>query len=186
MCAIKASMPSTPWQCVMHISISPTSSADGRALSMIPRFSTPACSMHTWKVEGARNGWLLGDRRYGIQPYLLTPFRPDSVSTQPQKRYQKAHTKTRNTIERAFGLWKARFRCLDASGGALQFDPSRCCLIITATAVLHNMCVFDNTPLPGYEEQPPHEPDVVIEVPAHLQSNAGVLVRDRLINDVFH
>ena len=39
----------------------------------------------------------------GIQPYLLTPFRPDDVSTAPQRRYQKAHTKMRNTIERACG-----------------------------------------------------------------------------------
>jgi len=135
---------------------------------------------------GGRNGWLLGDRGYGIQPYLLTPFTPDDVSSAPQRRYQKAHTKTRNTIERAFGLWKARFRCLDVSGGAMQFEPSCCCTIITATAVLHNMCVFDNTPLPGYIEQPPHEPDLRIEVPAHFQNNAGVLVRDSLINNVFN
>ena len=101
-------------------------------------FNTSMLHAHL-EGEGEENGWLLGDRGYGIQPYLLTPFRPDSVSTQPQRRYQRAHVKTRNTIERAFGLWKARFRCLDASGGALQFKPSRCCTIITATAVLHNV-----------------------------------------------
>lgn len=87
---------------------------------------------------GGQNGWLIG-----IQPYLLTPFRPDDVSTAPQRIYQKAYTKTRNTIERAFGLWKSRFRCLDLSGGALQFNPNCCCSIITATAVLHNMCIYD-------------------------------------------
>ena len=134
---------------------------------------------------GGQNGWLLGDRGYGIQPYLLTPFRPDDVSTAPQRRYQKAHTKTRNTIERACGLWKTRFPCLDVSGGALQINPNCCCTIITATAVLHNMCIYDKTPLPDYIEQPPCEPDLVIEVPAHLHNNAGVLVRDRLINNVF-
>ncbi|XP_068704516.1 putative nuclease HARBI1 [Montipora foliosa] len=125
---------------------------------------------------GGQNGWLLGDRGYGIQPYLLTPFRPDDVSTAPQRRYQKTHTKTRNTIERAFGLWKSRFRFLDVSGGALQFNPNRCYTIITATAVLHNMCIYDKTPLPDYIEQPPCEPDLVIEVPAHLHNNAGVLL----------
>ena len=135
---------------------------------------------------GGRNGWLLGDRGYGIQPYLLTPIRPCSVSTQPQGRYHKAHTKTRNTIERAFGPWKARFQCLNVSGGALQFEPSRCCTIITATGVLHNMCIFDNTPLPGYDEQPPQLPHMVNEVPTYLKGNAGVLARDRLINNIFN
>ena len=67
---------------------------------------------------GGRNGWLLGDRGYSIQPYLMTPLRPESVTTFSQSTYQKAHTKTRNTIERAFGLWKTRFHCLDWYGGA--------------------------------------------------------------------
>ena len=101
-------------------------------------FNTGMLRVHL-EDGGGGNGWLLGDRGYGIQPYLLTPFRPDDVSTPPQRRYQKAHTKTRNTVERAFGLWKARFRCLDVSGGTLQFNPDRCCTIITATAVLHNI-----------------------------------------------
>jgi hypothetical protein len=47
------------------------------------------------------------------------------------------------------------------------------------------MCIYDKTPLRDYVEQPPREPDSVIEVPAHLHNNAGVLVRDRLINHVF-
>ena len=136
---------------------------------------------------GGRNGWLLGDRGYGIQPYLMTPFRPDDISTAPQRKYQKAHTKTHNTIERAFGLWKTRFCCLDSSGGALQFTPSRCCTITTATAVLHNMCIFDKTPLPDNADDPPQQLDVEPD-PRELipDSNAaGTSVRDRLINDVF-
>ena len=77
-------------------------------------------------------------------------------------------------------VWKARFRGLDVSGGSLQFEPSRCCTIITATAVLHNMRIFNNTPLASYEEQLLHEPDLITEVPVHFQSNAGLLARDRL------
>ena len=48
------------------------------------------------------------------------------------------------------------------------------------------MCIFDNTILPGYVEQPINEPDLLNEVPAHLQNNAGVLVRERLISNVFN
>ena len=112
---------------------------------------------------GCRNGWLLGDRGYGIQPYLMTPLRPDHVTTVSQTRYQKAHTKTRNTIERTFGLWKMRFRCLDHSGGALQFQPDRCCTIITATAVLHSMCIYDNTALPANVEDPPQQVGMAVD-----------------------
>lgn len=152
MSSIRAPMPSMPWPCVMPTYHSQTWCADGMGLYMIQPYSIQhaPCTPGRWRWKK----WLAaGDRGYGIQPYLMTPFRPDDVSTPPQ-RYQKAHTKTRNTIERAFGLWKARFRCFDASGGALQFDPSRCCTIITATAVLHNMCILDNTPLLGYVEHP--------------------------------
>ena len=69
---------------------------------------------------------------------------------------------------------------------ALMFLVGHCysipviCTIITATAVLYNMCIYDKTLLPDHTEQPPHEPDLVIELPAHLHNNAGVLVRDHL------
>ena len=58
-----------------------------------------SCNLHVHMEGGrGRNGWLLGDRGYGIQPYLMTPLRPESVSTFFQSTYQKTHTKTRNTI----------------------------------------------------------------------------------------
>ena len=95
---------------------------------------------------GGQNGWLLGDRGYGNQPYLLTPFRPDDVSTIPQRRYQKAHTKTMNTIERAFGLCKSRFRCINVSGGAIAIQSwsllhhhySNCCAAQCAYMTRHH------------------------------------------------
>ena len=134
---------------------------------------------------GGRNGWLLGDRGYSIQPYLMTPLRPESVTTFSQSTYQKAHTKTRNTIERAFGLWKTRFHCLDWSGGALQYQANHCCTIITATAVLHNMCICDYTALPGNVDDLLLLTDVVADTLIADDNAAGSAVRDQLINDVF-
>ena len=128
----------------------------------------------------------LGDRSYGIQSYLMTPFRPDDVSTAGQAKCQKAHTKTRNTIDRALGLCKTRFRCLDVSGGSLQFKPSNCCTIITATAVLHNMCIVDNMALPVNADYPPQQ-NMASGDPCELipDNNAvGLSVRGELINNV--
>ena len=107
----------------------------------------------------------------GIQPYLMTPLRLESVSTISQNSYQKVHTKTGNTIiVRAFGLWKTRFQCLDCAGGALQYQPNHCCIIITVTAVLHNMCSFDNTTLPANVDDPPRLADFIAR---NLGQNGG-------------
>ena len=59
----------------------------------------------------------------------------------------------RNVIERAFGVLKQIFCCLDVcegggGGGAMQFSPSRCCSVILATVVLHNACVVGIIYLP--------------------------------------
>ena len=144
-----------------------------------------ASNLHV-HIEGGvgRNGWPLGDQGCGIQPYLMIPLRLESVFTVSQNSYRKAHTKTRDTIVRAFGLWKTRFQCLDCSGGALQYQPNHCCTIITATAVLHNV-YFDNTVLPANVDYPPQLADFAVDTVITDDNAAGSAVRDQLINDVF-
>ena len=139
-------------------------------------------NMEGW---GGRNGWPLGDRGYGIQPYLMTPLRPESVFTVSQNSYQKAPTKTRNTMVMAFRLWKTRFQSFDCSGGALQYQLNRCCTIITATAVLHNMRIFDNKALPANVDDPPVLADFAADTLIADDNAAGSVVTDQLINDVF-
>jgi hypothetical protein len=68
---------------------------------------------------------LLGDSAYALRPWLLTPFpgQPEGAKL----RYNVAHLRTRNVIERAFGVLKARFYCLKT--GIRLKDPaeaSRC------------------------------------------------------------
>ena len=70
-----------------------------------------------------------------------------------QYRYNRAHSRARCVVERVFGVWKQRFRCLDHSGGVLQCTPARCCQIIVATAVLHNMCAAGDPQLLGEVQQ---------------------------------
>ena len=80
-------------------------------------------------------------------------------------------------------MWKSRFRCLDKSGGVLQFSPQRCIKIITATAVLHNIAVRNGVPLP-----PQWDIDHVTDGERLAQQDGarddtveGIRARDRLI-----
>ncbi|XP_061190020.1 putative nuclease HARBI1 [Saccostrea echinata] len=91
-------------------------------------------------------GWLLGHSGYPLKPYLLTPVL--NPTTAKENAYNNAHMKTRNVIERCFGVWKMRFRFVDTSGGALQFSPKRTCNNIVPTAVLHNICIDNKVPDP--------------------------------------
>ena len=64
--------------------------------------------------------YFLWDRGYALTPTMMTPFHPDKMTSNAERKYQKAHTKTRNVIERSFGVLKQRFRCLDFCGGAMK------------------------------------------------------------------
>ncbi|KAM7298096.1 hypothetical protein ISCGN_018723 [Ixodes scapularis] len=89
------------------------------------------------------DGWLLGDDDYSVQPWLMTPIR--TPKDQPEESYNETLIKTRQVIERTFGILKTRFRCLDKSGAwtSLVGYCCRCricCRIIVACVVLHNYC----------------------------------------------
>ena len=61
--------------------------------------------------------------------------------------YNDAHAKTRNIVERCFGVLKSRFRCLDKTGGTLLYTPEKVCQIFVASSVLHNFCIDRNIPI---------------------------------------
>ncbi|KAG0432446.1 hypothetical protein HPB47_020834 [Ixodes persulcatus] len=64
----------------------------------------------------------------------------------------KAHIKSRNSIENAFGVWKSRFPCLDMR---LQHKPTRSAAIITACAALHKPGAENVGPLSASCALPP-------------------------------
>lgn len=89
--------------------------------------------------------WILGDSGFPIEPWLLTPLQNCAENT-PGQRYNKCHKSTRNIIERCFGVLKARFRCL-LRHRTLHYMPDMAGKIVYAVAVLHNICIDNNTDL---------------------------------------
>ena len=91
---------------------------------------------------GRYHGFLLGDSGYACRSYLLTPFlTPQTVK---ERNYNTAHIKTRNIIERAFGILKKRFAILSAR---VKTKLSNTKNIIIACVVLHNIAIINRLPL---------------------------------------
>ncbi|XP_008185493.1 putative nuclease HARBI1 [Acyrthosiphon pisum] len=77
---------------------------------------------------------LVGDSGYGCRRYMMTPL--DQCHTEAEHLYNESQIRTRNPVERTFGVWKRRFPAL-ALG--LRVKLKNILPIITATAVLHNI-----------------------------------------------
>lgn len=70
------------------------------------------------------NGILLGDSAYSCSDYLITPLmRPVGVA---EIAFQDARVKTRQVVERCFGVLKMKFHCLEVE---LPFKPEKVSLL---------------------------------------------------------
>ncbi|XP_067018487.1 putative nuclease HARBI1 [Acropora muricata] len=81
----------------------PGSVHDARVLRNSPLYQT---AEHHFQGDSH----LLGDSAYPLHRWLLTPFRDNGHLSRQEVNYNNKHAKTRQTIERAFGLLKGRWR----------------------------------------------------------------------------
>ncbi|KAA0722992.1 hypothetical protein E1301_Tti023401 [Triplophysa tibetana] len=124
----------------------------GKVQLMTQGFSTtPLCTVSLRQDNTLE--YILGDSGYAQTNFLFTPYlhpvRPE------QQRYNQAHMLTRGLIERMFGVWKNRFQCLQ---NTLRFEPRRCCIVIIATALLHNFLKQCGCPDPDIEDDDHYVP----------------------------
>lgn len=138
---------------------------------------------------------LVGDSGYPLRTWLLTPLEQEPLDNTPESRYNNAHKRTRNIIERCNGVLKMRFRCL-LKHRTLHYKPVTACKIINSCVVLHNMCIEYNVPIPDDEPDNidfgiilhQNNLDVNIDVPLgriNPELAAGRRTRQRLINNLF-
>lgn len=73
-----------------------------------------------------------GDSGYPLRPWLITPYRSPN---EEERRFNTAHAKARNCVERLNGVIKGIFRCLKVG---LNTTPQTAGKIINACTVLHN------------------------------------------------
>lgn len=127
------------------------------------------------------NGLLLGDSGYTLSPYMIVPLR--NPETQEEQLFNEAQIRTRNVVERQYGVWKRRFPILSL-GMRVRLD--HVLTIIVATAVLHNLACD------AHEEDPAEEPGLEANldidmpgdvVPDHQHGDGAV--RQALINNYF-
>ncbi|XP_050700263.1 putative nuclease HARBI1 [Eriocheir sinensis] len=136
-------------------------------------------SLYAQLQAGDYNGHLLGDSAYPLRPFLMTPV--GNPSRPNEGRYNLAHAKTRNVIERAFGVWKRRFRCL-AIPMRTSLDTTMA--TICSAAVLHNIALADrNEDMEDYDNDIINEEERLIEYAQNR--HAGQRKRANMINNVF-
>ncbi|KAK9709258.1 DDE superfamily endonuclease [Popillia japonica] len=79
----------------------------------------------------------------------------------PEYRYNRAHARARNCIERCIGVLKGRFRCI-LGERVLRYDPQKVGIIVNACVVLHNICIAGGMEF-GAEGVAEANVDVVVE-----------------------
>lgn len=130
-----------------------------------------------------RGTWLIGDSGYPLEPVLMTPFL-NPAEDSPQSRYNTAHVRARNCVERCIGLLKARFRCLLRERVA-RYNPQFVGKLINSCAVLHNLCISNGI---DFVEPIVANDDININRHEHFQENVlneGRQVRNNLVNRYF-
>lgn len=103
------------------------------------------------KFETGRMGdsLLLGDSGYTQTNYVMTPLA--NPGTPAKNLYNESQIRSRNTVERSYGVWKRRFPILSLG---MRIELDRIKTVIVATAVLNNIYIAEN-------DIPPDDSEVI-------------------------
>lgn len=130
--------------------------------------------------EEFSNSIILGDSGYPLLPYLITPLL--NPADQAQMLFNEAQIRTRNIIERTFGIWKRRFPIL-AYGMRIKIE--RVQDVIVTTAVLHNIARLMKEDQPPEVNDYPEEEELDAILYEGVPNNQGQDIRNALINNYF-
>lgn len=107
-----------------------------------------------WRLEHGHFGpfIIVGDSGYQNTMHLATPLL--DTNNPIEALYNESQIRTRNVVERSYGVWKRRFPVLSL-GMRVRLETVQS--IVIACAVLHNICIDQRDALPsvdidGFEE----------------------------------
>ncbi|XP_037820787.1 putative nuclease HARBI1, partial [Lucilia sericata] len=126
--------------------------------------------------DGFKNVHIVADKGYGLRTYCLTPI--SSPSTESEILYNKSIIRTRNVVERKYGVMKRRFPVL-ALGMALK--TSTVMNVIVACSVLHNIAIDVNEILPNISSDIIEAVENDIECNKHFDVDIHAQLNDRLV-----
>lgn len=132
------------------------------------------------------NHLLVADSGYGVTNYLITPL--NNPVTAAENLFNESQIRTRNPIERCFGIWKRRFPILSFG---IRMKTVKVEAIVIATAVLHNVSRRFQDPEPELDEDEIRQIEVVnnIQIEEFRQANNRInvnnIVRRQLIYEYF-
>ena len=131
-------------------------------------------------MGGTLNGMLLGDSGYACTSFMMTPvLRPGNAK---EENYNRAHIRTRNTVERTIGVTKSQFRCTSRDS-RLRIRKERAMAVVVASCVLHNISLEPNIDV--LRQQARHAPIRNANQRPHFDRRRGPAVRQELINRHF-
>jgi hypothetical protein len=82
---------------------------------------------------------IVGDSGYPSKQYLTIPL--VQTRTEAENLYNESQMRTRNVVERSYGVWKRRFPGL-ALGIKLKLPTTQA--VVVASPVLHNIACEEN------------------------------------------
>lgn len=124
------------------------------------------------------DGILVGDSGYALAEYMMTPL--ENPQTRAEQLYNESQIRSRNVVERQYGVWKRRFPIL-RNTLSLKIQTSQA--VIVATAVLHNIAIDNNDELPEEIEEVADDND--IEYNRYNPVGNGQRMRRELIDNYF-